>query len=201
MSPHLSSRFLTSSASVSGCPESPFPEFAFIGRSNVGKSSLINMLAGRKGLAKTSSNPGKTRLINHFVMDERWCLVDLPGYGYARISKDERARLRKMIEGYILKRENLACTFLLVDSRIEPQKQDLEFMEWLASHEKLFVMLFTKTDKRSSSRINANLKVFSQALMKSWESLPLLILTSAETGKGRREVLEIIEDLTRIRGG
>jgi len=185
--------FYISSSSVSGCPETDLPEFAFIGRSNVGKSSLINMLTGRKELAKTSSNPGKTRLINHFLIDEKWFLVDLPGYGYARMAKSERERLKRMIDGYILRRDNLVCTFLLIDSRLEPQNNDLEFMKWMASHEKPFILVFTKTDKLSKTSLNNNIGKYKAELLKKWEELPLLILTSSETRKGREEVLEAIE--------
>ena len=193
--PNLEAHFVASSTSVAICPVSGLPEFAFIGRSNVGKSSLINMLTGRKGLAKTSSSPGKTRLINHFSIGDTWFLVDLPGFGYAKLPKTERERLRKMIEGYLTKRENLVCTFLLIDCRLEPQQIDLEFMEWMAQKELPFVLLFTKTDKLSSTKLNNNLALYKKELLKSWEELPLLLLTSAETGKGRQEVLDAIAEM------
>lgn len=183
-----------SSGSVSGCPDTELPEFAFIGRSNVGKSSLINMLTGRKGLAKTSSSPGKTRLINHFSVDDQWYLVDLPGYGYAKLSKTERERLKKMIEGYLVSRKNLVCTFLLIDSRLEPQRIDLEFMEWMAEAQIPFILLFTKTDKLSSARLTLNISRYKESLSASWEEIPPLILTSAESRKGREEVLQIIRE-------
>jgi GTP-binding protein len=195
MSESLIARFDVSSPSVSSCPETTLPEFAFIGRSNVGKSSLINMLTGRKGLAKTSSSPGKTRLINHFIIREAWYLVDLPGIGYARLPKTEREKLKKMIEGYLTQRRTLVCTFLLIDCRLEPQRIDLEFMEWMSEHQLPFVILFTKTDKLSSTRLANNLALYKEELLKSWEELPLLLLTSAETGKGRAEVLSAIDEM------
>ena len=197
----LNASFYMSSSSVNGCPESGLPEFAFIGRSNVGKSSLINMLTGRKGLAKTSSSPGKTRLINHFIIGEEWYLVDLPGFGYAKLSKTEREHLQKMIQGYLTKRTNLVCTFLLIDSRLEPQKIDLAFMEWMSEHEIPFILLFTKTDKLSVTRIANNISSYKSELLKSWEELPPLILTSAETRKGRDEILESIGEMIRSVSG
>lgn len=197
----LNASFLMSSSSVSGCPEHSLPEFAFIGRSNVGKSSLINMLTGRKGLAKTSSSPGKTRLINHFIIGEAWYLVDLPGFGYAKLSKTEREHLQKMIQGYLTRRTNLVCTFLLIDSRLEPQRIDLAFMEWMSEHELPFVLLFTKTDKLSATRIANNIALYKTELMKSWEDLPPLILTSAETRKGRDEILTAIGEMIRPSAG
>jgi GTP-binding protein len=199
--PNLQAQFVASSPSASACPEHSLPEFAFIGRSNVGKSSLINMLTGRKGLAKTSSSPGKTRLINHFIIGEAWYLVDLPGFGYARLSKTEREHLKKMIEGYLTKRTNLVCTFLLIDSRLEPQQIDLDFMEWMAGHELPFVLLFTKTDKLSATRIANNIALYKTELLKSWDDLPPLILTSAETRKGRDEILAAIGEMIRPSAG
>jgi GTP-binding protein len=190
-------RFLMSAPSVSGCPDLSIPEFAFIGRSNVGKSSLINMLTGQKGLAKTSSLPGKTRLINFFEIAERWALVDLPGYGYAKLPKSEREKLQKMIHAYLGKRENLTCTFLLIDGRHELQKIDREFMEWLAENEKPFILLFTKVDKLSKTALQASLSKFKGQLLETWEELPMLILTSATTRQGRDEVLEVIGSMVR----
>jgi GTP-binding protein len=187
--------FVQSAPSVSKCPESTLPEFAFTGRSNVGKSSLINMLVRKKGLAKTSSTPGKTRLINHFSIDDKWFLVDLPGYGYARISLTEREKLRKIIQGYILKRETLVCTFLLIDARLEPQAIDLEFMNWMAEAGKPFVLLFTKTDKLSRGQLAKMVHTFKKELEQSWDQLPMLVLTSSVTGDGRETILSLIAEL------
>jgi len=192
---NINARFLLSSPNISGCPESKLPEFAFIGRSNVGKSSLINMITGKKGLAKTSSLPGKTRLINYFLINEQWSLVDLPGYGYAKLPKTEREKLQKMIRSYLSQRENLVCTFLLIDSRHDLQKADQEFMEWMAEQEKPFILLFTKVDKLSKTALQNSLQKFKTTLMQSWEELPTLILTSATTRQGRDEVLEVIQSL------
>ncbi len=197
---NLEARFVASAPSVSACPSTGLPEFAFIGRSNVGKSSLINMLTGRKGLAKTSSSPGKTRLINHFIIDEQWFLVDLPGYGYAKLSKTERERLRKMIEGYLMHRRNLVCTFLLIDSRHEPQKADTAFMEWLAAHDRPFILLFTKTDKLSNNQLANNIALYRKELSAQWEEMPLLLLTSAETKRGREELLSVIGEMIHAGG-
>ncbi len=191
----VSAAFVQSSPSVSACPETGLPEFAFIGRSNVGKSSLINMLARRKGLAKTSSTPGKTRLINHYLVNGQWYLVDLPGYGFARIPKSERESLKNRIHNYILKRKTLLCTFLLIDARLEPQKSDLEFMEFLAEERRPFILLFTKTDKMSTAALKQCMALDQKELEKSWEGLPMLILTSSATGKGREEVLATIHDM------
>jgi GTP-binding protein len=191
----LNASFLVSSSSVRQCPDSSLPEFAFIGRSNVGKSSLINMLVGRKGLAKTSSSPGKTRLINHFIIGEKWFLVDLPGFGYARLPKTEREHLKKMLEGYLLHRTNLVCTFLLIDSRLEPQRIDIEFMEWMAGNGIPFILVFTKTDKLSNTRLSNNISAYKEKLRESWEELPPILLTSAETRKGREEILAAIGEM------
>ena len=177
------------------------PEFAFIGRSNVGKSSLINMLADRKALAKVSGTPGKTKLLNHFkVLSAQgkekttvsWFLVDLPGYGFAKLSKTQRDKFEGLIYNYLKNRETLALTFLLIDSRLEPQRIDLEFMNWLGDNEVGFVILFTKTDKLSKTRLSNNLAAYRAALAGSWSELPMIIPTSAETNYGREEVLERI---------
>jgi GTP-binding protein len=191
--------FVCSSPSLSHCPKEDLPEFAFIGRSNVGKSSLINMLAARKALAKVSGTPGKTRLLNHFrvssSLDHKsfsWFLVDLPGYGFAKLSKTQREKFEGLIQSYLQKRENLALTFLLVDSRHEPQKIDLDFMNWLGDHDIGFVMLFTKTDKLSKIQLRNNLDAYRKALSPFWEELPAIIPTSAETKFGREDVLETI---------
>ena len=185
--------FVQSSAKPSQCPEPKFPEFAFIGRSNVGKSSLINMLAQRKGLAKTSGKPGKTRLINHFVINDAWYLVDLPGYGYAKVSKTDRASFMKLIYDYFEQRTNMVNAFVLLDARHEPQKNDLEFMAWLGTRGIPFSMVFTKIDKLSSSQLRKNTDAYKKEMLKSWESLPPIFMTSAETRLGRNEVLDYVD--------
>jgi len=188
-----SAKFITSSQHVSQCPKEQFPEYAFIGRSNVGKSSLINMLTGRKNLAKTSATPGKTRLINHFLINEEWFLADLPGYGYAKVSKKERDSFAALIEGYASGRSNLVCFFVLIDSRIPPQEIDLDFMEWLADSNLPFVIVRTKTDKLNQKEKHLYLTALKDELQESWEELPLIIETSAEKGTGRDELLGLIE--------
>lgn len=185
--------FETSSSKVEQCPKTERPEFAFIGRSNVGKSSLINMLMGRKSLAKTSASPGKTRLINHFLIDDNWYIVDLPGYGYAKVSKTERASFMKMIYNYFEKRQNLVSAFVLIDSRHEPQKSDLEFMQWLGEHAIPFAMIFTKIDKLSSKELRTNLDRYKSAMLQTWEEIPPVFLTSATGRHGREELLQYIE--------
>lgn len=174
------------------CPQDGKPEYAFIGRSNVGKSSLINMLANRKGLAMTSSTPGKTMLINHFVINDEWYLVDLPGYGYARRGKENRERLRAIIEDYILEREQMTNLFVLVDSRLEPQKIDLEFMEWLGENAIPFAIVFTKADKLGTGRLQMNIEAYREKLLETWEELPPIFITSSEKGQGRDELLNYI---------
>ena len=185
--------FIQSSANVSQCPKPDKPEFAFIGRSNVGKSSLINMLCQRKGLAKTSGSPGKTRLINHFLINDAWYLVDLPGYGYAKVSKKDRASFMKLIYSYFEQRENLVNAFVLIDSRHEPQKNDLEFMEWLGLRHIPFAMIFTKIDKLSSSELRKNTEAYKKEMLKGWESLPPIFMTSSEHRLGRNEVLDYVD--------
>ncbi len=177
------------------CPDTRKPEYAFIGRSNVGKSSLINMLTGRPGLAKTSQHPGKTQQINHFIVNDTWYLVDLPGYGYAKVSQKERAKWEKMIRDYLLKRENLHCVFVLIDSRHEAQKSDLDFMRWLAENGVPFSILFTKTDKQSKTRTQTLVEAYKARLLEEWEELPPYFLTSAETRDGRDEALSYISSL------
>lgn len=186
--------FIASSPNVMGCPKEPLPEYAFIGRSNVGKSSLINMLCERKKLAKTSSTPGKTRLINHFKIDDSWFLADLPGYGYAKVSKKERESFGRMIEQYAQLRQNLICFFVLVDSRHEPQQLDLDFIEWLGDCNLPFVIVLTKVDKVKQKDKAHNLKLLKQELSEHWEELPLIMESSAEKGKGREEILSFIRD-------
>ncbi|MBR3428317.1 MAG: YihA family ribosome biogenesis GTP-binding protein [Bacteroidales bacterium] len=185
--------FLMSNTRFDKLPKGNLPEYAFIGRSNVGKSSLINMLVQRRGLAKTSSVPGKTVAINHFVVNDAWYLVDLPGYGYAQHSKKTREQWRVMINNYILRRRNLVTTFVLVDSRIEPQNNDLGFMEWMGENRVPFCVVFTKTDKVSKAELERNVEAFKARLLEEWEDLPPMFITSSETGLGRDEILDYIE--------
>lgn len=185
-------KFVKSSDSLSVCPETNLPEFAFIGRSNVGKSSLINMLAGNKKLAKTSSTPGKTQLINHFIIDDEWYLVDLPGYGYAKASKTSREKWEKMIHNYLSKRENLACVFLLIDIRIKPQQNDLDFANMLGEMGIPFVILYTKSDKINQKTVSDNKSLFENAMLESWEAMPTNITTSALKKTGKEKVLNLI---------
>jgi GTP-binding protein len=191
----ISAEFVSSYVDVSKCPPPDKPEFAFIGRSNVGKSSLINMLTNSKKLAKTSVKPGKTQTINHFLINSSWYLVDLPGYGYASVSKSLRAGFGKMIENYVLKRENLTCLFILIDSRLEPQANDLDFIEWAGSREIPLAILFTKIDKLKRNELQKNLKQYESTLLSRWEELPTMILTSAEKGEGKKEILDLIDEL------
>ncbi|GAB1360249.1 ribosome biogenesis GTP-binding protein YihA/YsxC [Porphyromonadaceae bacterium] len=190
--------YVIGNTDIQKCPEGNLPEYAFIGRSNVGKSSLINMLTNRKGLAMTSSKPGKTMLINHFIINGDWYLVDLPGYGYARQSKDSRAKIQQIIEDYILERPQLTNLFVLIDSRIEPQKIDLEFMEWLGENEVPFSIVFTKTDKNSATRTRLNLDAYKEKLLEQWEELPPIFITSSETRVGREEILNYIEEINKM---
>ena len=188
-----SADFVISNTDIDKCPKERIPEYAFIGRSNVGKSSLINMLTGRKSLAKTSGKPGKTQLINHFKINDNWFLVDLPGYGYAKVSKKNRSIFAKFIYEYLEKRENLICTFVLVDSRHEPQKTDMLFMEWLGQNQIPFVIVFTKMDKLSSSQLNKNITKYKTEMLKTWEDIPQTFRSSAESGLGKFEILKFIE--------
>ena len=190
-------RFIISNTDVNKCPDEARPEYAFIGRSNVGKSSLINMLTNRKNLAMTSSLPGKTQLINHFLINDQWFLVDLPGYGYAQRGKKNRENIRNIIESYILDRENLTSLFVLIDSRHEPQKIDLEFMEWLGENGIPFSIVFTKTDKQSNRKTTENIENYQRALLETWEELPPVFLTSSVQGKGKEELLDYIERINR----
>lgn len=188
-------KFISSSPSPDGCPAGGLPEFAFIGRSNVGKSSLINMITSRRGVAKVSSTPAKTRLINHFLVDEKWYLVDLPGYGYAKVPHTERRKIREMIHSYILKRKEMRCVFVLIDSRLEPQPNDLNFLSWLGENEIPFFILFTKTDKLSETGMQNSLARYKKRLSHHWEKLPLIFPTSAKTKEGREIILGIIEEI------
>lgn len=187
--------FIRSSQKVEECPEPSLPEYAFIGRSNVGKSTLINMITERKKLAKTSAAPGKTRLINHFLINEKWHLVDLPGYGYAKVSKTERNKFQQFIYKYIKSRSTLACVFVLIDSRHDPQKNDLEFMQWLGKNQIPFAMVFTKVDKLSSSKVQKNISHYNKRMLKDWEFLPEQFLTSSITNQGRTQLLDYIEEI------
>jgi GTP-binding protein len=189
--------YIKSSALISQCPEHNRPEYAFIGRSNVGKSSLINMLTGNKRLAKTSATPGKTLLINHFVINNDWYLVDLPGYGFAKRSKTERAKLEQMISSYILQRECLTNLFLLIDCRHEPQQIDLDFMQWLGESGIPFSIVFTKADKLSRQALTSNINAYLNRLAEDWDPLPPHFVTSSETRQGRDELLNYIEEINR----
>lgn len=186
--------FIKSSPDLKSCPKDSLPEYAFVGRSNVGKSSLINYLSGQKRLAKTSSQPGKTRLINHFLVDDSWYLVDLPGYGFARISKAERNRLRSMLEQYLLNRKSLICLFLLIDSRHSPQNSDLNFIHWLGEKQVPFVFCFTKTDKLGSNQLTKSVQLYKNELLKNWESLPEFFLSSVIDKTGKDEILAFIQE-------
>ena len=184
--------FVSSHADVKKCPPPDKPEFAFIGRSNVGKSSVINMLANKKKLAKISATPGKTQTINHFIINDSWYLVDLPGYGYASVSRDKRYAFGKMIEQYILQRENLQCLFILVDSRHEPQKIDMDFIQWTGEREIPLAIIFTKSDKLTRNELQKSISRYKTALLRTWEDLPATFITSAAERKGRDEVLTFI---------
>lgn len=188
-------RFIVSNTDYIQCPKPDIPEYAFIGRSNVGKSSLINMLTGRKNLAKTSNTPGKTRLINHFIINNNWYLVDLPGYGFAKISKSIQFKWEKMLEDYLLHRTNLITTFILIDSRLEPQNSDIDFISWFGEKSLPFALLFTKADKLSKSRLFNALEKYKRTLMEHWDEPPLSIITSAKTGEGKDQVLQLIEEM------
>lgn len=192
-----SAEFIISNAVVGKCPDTNNPEYAFIGRSNVGKSSLINMLTGRNKLAKTSATPGKTMLINHFLINNEWYLVDLPGYGYAKRSKKDKDKLEMMISSYILKREQMINLFLLIDCRHEPQKIDLEFMEWLGENGVPFSIVFTKADKLGGGKLKQNISHYLKELKKQWEELPPYFITSSENKTGRQEILDYIEQINK----
>ncbi len=190
-----SAEFVVSNARADMCPKTDLPEYAFIGRSNVGKSSLINMLTGKPKLAMTSSTPGKTLLINHFLINKEWFLVDLPGYGYAQRGKKLREKIQNIIEYYVLERTQMTCLFVLIDSRHKPQQIDLEFMEWLGENGIPFAIIFTKADKQTQAQTQANVKAYTQELLKTWEELPPYFVSSAEKRTGRKEILSYIEDI------
>ncbi|MBQ4521143.1 MAG: YihA family ribosome biogenesis GTP-binding protein [Bacteroidaceae bacterium] len=192
-----SAKFVISNTQLSKCPQDGKPEYAFIGRSNVGKSSLINMLARNKKLAMTSATPGKTLLINHFLFNEQWYLVDLPGYGYAQRGKKQQEKITQIIETYILEREQMTCLFVLLDCRHEPQKIDLEFMEWLGENGVPFAIVFTKTDKLSGGKLKMNIDTYKKVLSEQWEELPPIFTTSSEKNLGRKELLDYIDEINK----
>ena len=192
-----SAEFVMSNAEVAKCPAKPLPEYAFIGRSNVGKSSLINMLCNRKNLAKTSGRPGKTQLINHFIINNNWYLVDLPGYGYARVSKKSKKTFQKFITDYFLKRTQLISAFVLVDVRHEPQHIDLEFMEWLGNHSIPFAIVFTKADKLKEGVIERNVSKYKEVLLENWETVPPYFITSSAARSGKDELLQYIDEINK----
>jgi len=186
-----------SNSDVAKCPKDRLPEYAFIGRSNVGKSSLINMLMQRKSLAKTSGRPGKTQLINHFLVNKNWHLVDLPGYGYARVSKSAKKTFQKFITNYFSKREQLVMAFVLVDCRHEPQPIDLEFMQWMGENQIPFGMVFTKADKLKPNALKRNIEVYRQKMLETWEEMPLYFATSASNATGRDDLLQYIDTINQ----
>ena len=190
-----SAEFVISNTDVNKCPKTGFPEYAFIGRSNVGKSSLINMLTGNKKLAMTSSTPGKTLLIHHFLINKQWYLVDLPGYGYANRSKKGVADIQRVIGSYLENRMEMTCLFVLIDSRLEPQKIDVNFMNWLGENQVPFVIIFTKADKQSKSRTESKIRGYLEKLKEQWEELPPYFITSSLSGAGRDDVLSYIESI------
>ena len=192
-----SAEFVISNTDVKKCPGGTFPEYAFIGRSNVGKSSLINMLTGRKGLAMTSATPGKTMLINHFLINKSWYIVDLPGYGYARRGQKGKSQIQRIIEDYILERAQMTNLFLLIDSRLEPQVIDIEFMGWLGEHGIPFSIVFTKGDKLKGGRLNTNIQQYLKKLKEQWEELPPYFVTSSENRMGKKELLDYIESINK----
>ncbi len=190
--------FVISNTNVDKCPTPNMPEYAFIGRSNVGKSSLINMLTGRKKLAKISVKPGKTQLINHFIINKNWYLVDLPGYGYAKVSKTSKEKWQKFINKYIDNRENLVCLFVLIDSRLEPQKIDLEFIETLGEKQIPFALVYTKIDKLNKIKLANNIEIFKNTMLEKWEELPKEFITSSEKVVGKDDILNYIDELNKF---
>ncbi len=191
-------QFILSSTEIDKCPAPTLPEYAFIGRSNVGKSSLINMLTNHKGLAKTSSKPGKTQLINHFLINNEWFLTDLPGFGFAKVSKDTKAKWDTMINKYLVKRENLMCVFLLIDSRLELQKVDKNLMEFLGENQVPFVIIFTKIDKLSKPKIESNIASIKKEMLRDWDALPEMFASSSEKQIGKEEILGFIEETNKL---
>ncbi|WP_299214977.1 ribosome biogenesis GTP-binding protein YihA/YsxC [uncultured Aquimarina sp.] len=192
-----SAEFVMSNSDVAKCPKNDLPEYAFIGRSNVGKSSLINMLTSRKSLAKTSGRPGKTQLINHFLINKNWFLVDLPGYGYARVSKSSKKVFQKFITAYFSKRTQLVSAFVLIDSRHEPQKIDLEFMQWLGENQIPFSIIFTKADKLTKTKLPLNIEAYTNEMLKYWEEMPNYFISSSSSGLGKDEVLNYIQEINQ----
>lgn len=192
-----SAKFVISNTDVKKCPQDNKPEYAFIGRSNVGKSSLINMLTGQKGLAMTSATPGKTLLINHFIINDNWYLVDLPGYGYAKRGQKQQEQITKIIEDYVLEREQLTSLFVLIDSRHAPQKIDLEFITWLGENDVPFGIIFTKADKLSHSKLVENIRNYQKELLEQWEALPISFITSSAKKMGKNEILDYIESINK----
>ncbi len=190
-----SARFVISNTDIKKCPQDDKPEYAFIGRSNVGKSSLINMLTNQKKLAQTSATPGKTLLINHYLINDEWYLVDLPGYGYAKRSKSQNEQLEHIITSYVLDREQMTLLFVLIDCRHEPQKIDLEFFQWLGENGVPFSIIFTKADKLTKSVLSKNIAAYKARLLKEWEELPPVFITSSENAAGREEVLRYVEEI------
>ena len=190
--------FIISNSDVKKCPKANMPEYAFIGRSNVGKSSLINMLTNHKGLAKISGKPGKTQLINHFLINKEWYLVDLPGYGYAKVSKNLKSGFSKIIYSYIEKRENLVNIFVLVDSRHDAQQIDLNFMEWLNGNGIPFSIIFTKADKLTKKNLADNIEAYKQQMLVRWEEMPTYFISSSSTGMGQEDILKFIEETNKI---
>ena len=197
-SPHLHTlraEHLGSGREAKHWPKPTLPEYAFIGRSNVGKSSLINMLVGQKKLARVSNTPGRTRNVEHFKVEDRWLLADLPGYGFAKVSKDERAAWKRMIDDYLLHRTNLQCVFLLIDTRLEPQRNDLDMIQWLGENNVPFVLVFTKSDKLGTNQVIASVALFKRVMKKTWQNLPEIFITSVESGRGRDELLAFIAEV------
>lgn len=192
-----SAEFVISNSDVEKCPDSLLPEYAFIGRSNVGKSSLINMITGRKSLAKTSGRPGKTQLINHFLINNTWHLVDLPGYGYARVSKSVKKTFQKFITAYFEQRRQMLCAFVLIDSRLAPQPIDMEFMQYLGQNGIPFCIVFTKADKLKPRALERNIEEYKTIMLESWEEMPKYFVTSAEKGLGKEDVLDYINNINR----